>query len=134
MAGQVSKGQMKKNLISHAKEQNVQTVVSELFCRWLLAHPTPKNVSVGRKRDSMMKSIWDAESTKLNRILTGRFLRTSSMNLQGEKSILYRLSQSYLTTLPFFTDHPVKPGCNGMYFGKCGFNSLKRALKDLSAA
>lgn len=58
------------------------------------------------------------------------------MNLQEEKSIVYSLSQSYLNTVPFFTEHPVKPGCNGMYFGKCGFtewfNSLNRALKDLS--
>lgn len=62
---------MKKSLTSHAKEQNVPTVVSKVFCRWLLARPTLKNVSVGRKGDSMMKSIRDAESTKLNRILTG---------------------------------------------------------------
>lgn len=65
VAGQVSKGQMKKSLISRAKAQNIQIMVSKVFCGCLLARLMLKNVSVGRKDDSMMKS------TKLNRILTG---------------------------------------------------------------
>lgn len=56
---------MKKSCISHAKEQNIQIVVSKVFYRWLLAGPILKNVNVGRKGDSMMKSIWDAEICKL---------------------------------------------------------------------
>lgn len=63
--GQVSKGQMKKSCVSHTQEQNMQTVVSKVFYRWLLVGPTLKNVNVGRKGDSMMKSIWDAEIYKV---------------------------------------------------------------------
>lgn len=109
-------------------------MVSKVFCRWVLVHPMLKNVSVVRKGDSKMKSIWDGKYTKLSMILTGRFLWTFNMNLQEEKSIIYWLSQSYLTTAPFFTERPVKPGCNGIYFGKRGLNSFKRVLKDLSVS
>lgn len=65
VAGQVSKIQMKKSLVCHAKKQNIHPVVSKVFYRRLLAGPMLKNVSVGKRDDSMMKSIWNAEIYKV---------------------------------------------------------------------
>lgn len=61
MAGQASKGQMKKSLVCHAKEQKRHPMVSKVFYRRLLVCPMLKKGSVGRSDDSVMKSIWDAE-------------------------------------------------------------------------
>lgn len=56
-AREVSKGHMKKSLGYHAKKQSIHPVFSMVFCRRLLAGPMLKHVSMGKRADSILKSI-----------------------------------------------------------------------------